>query len=112
VRQQPRVGLRDGPLLHAPCEEGGPGELDVAHTRSRQPSGLLFARRCARRGDHTFLGDEHPVAQDVQLGEIEQPVEQTLERRAEIPSLRRQPLEPIQLGLEGLGVDLEQAVQL
>ena len=31
VREQARVGLRDGALLHAAGEERGPGELDVAH---------------------------------------------------------------------------------
>ena len=99
-------------LLHAPREEGGPGELDVAHARARQPSSLLLARRRAGHGDQALLGDEHAVAQDLVLGEIEQPVEQALERRTEILSLRRQPLEPLQLGLQRLGVDLEQAVEL
>ena len=50
---------------------------------ARKPSRLLLARRVAAHGDQALLGDEHAIAQDLVLAEIEQPVEQAHERRTE-----------------------------
>ena len=113
VGEQAWVGLRDGALLHAAGEERGPGELDVAHARAGDPSCLLLARRLARHGDHALLGDQHAIAQDVVLAEIEQPVEQAHERR-DRSHLRSavSRVEPLPFGLQRLGMDLEQAVEL
>ena len=46
------------------------------------------------------------------LGEVEQSVEQAHERGAEFTPVRGQPLEPLALGLQRLGMNLEQAVEL
>ena len=71
-----------------------------------QPARLLLARRFARDGDQTLLGDEHAIALDVVLAEIEQAVEQAHERGAEIAPVRRQRVEPLPFGLQRLGMDL------
>ena len=53
--------------------------------RAREPARLLLARRLARDGDQALLGDEHAVALDLVVGEIEQAVEQAHERGTEVP---------------------------
>ena len=108
---RPRIRLGDRALLH-PGEECRPGKLDVAHARAGEPACLFLARRLARDRDQPLLRDQDAVTQYLVLGEIEQPVEHTHERGAEVTPVRRQPDESLSLGLECLRVDLEQAVEL
>ena len=50
AREQAGIGLGDRALLHAAGEEGGPGELEVAHLRARELARLLLARGRAGAG--------------------------------------------------------------
>ena len=103
---------RDRSLLHPPGQERCPGEFDIAHPGAGEPARLFLARRLAWDGDQPLFGDQDPVAEDLVLGEIGSPVEHARERWGEITPVRRKSLEPLLLGLECLGVDLEQAVEL
>ena len=84
-----RIGLRDRALLHPARQERGPGELEVAHARARELPRLLLARRRAVQADERLLGDEHAVAQDLVLGEVERGVEHRASALRRSPRARR-----------------------
>ena len=69
-------------------------------------------RRFARDGDDALLGDEHAVAHDIVLAQVKQTIEQTDQRGTELAVIGGEPVEPLSFGLERVGMDLEQAVQL
>lgn len=112
MREQPWVGLGDNALFHPAREERRPRELDVPHARAGGPPCFFLPRRLALDRDDALLGDEHAVSQDVVIAQIEQPVEQSLERGSEVTVIRSQLVESVPLGLERLGMDFEQAVKL
>ena len=66
----------------------------------------------AVHADQHLLGDEQPVAQDLLLGEVEHRVEHRDERLGEVVVLLGDPLELLELGLQRLGHDLVEAVEL
>jgi hypothetical protein len=54
-------------LLHASGQEGGPLELEVTGTLTRQLARLLLARGRAVHPDQHLLRDEEAIAQDLPL---------------------------------------------
>src|SRR5215213_6747152 len=71
ARQQARIGLRDRALLHAAGEERRPRELQVTRPGPSALPGLLLARGRAMDGQQRLLGDQHAVAQDLVVAEVE-----------------------------------------
>ena len=59
-----------------------------------------------------LLGDEHPVAHDLVVGQLERGVEHGPQRLREILVLGDDALELLAVGLDGQRLDLVQAVQL
>ena len=69
------------------------------------------ARR-AVQADQRLLGDEHAVAQHLELGQVERGVEHRLQRLGEVLVLGDDAVELLAVGLHGLRLDLVQAVEL
>ena len=59
-----------------------------------------------------LLGHEHPVAQDLVIGQLEGGVQHGLQRIHEVLVLGHRGLELLAVGLDGERLDLVQAVQL
>jgi hypothetical protein len=111
-RQQPRVVLRDRPLLHGARQEAGPRELEVARTRPRRLPRLLLARGSAAGRQQALLGDQHAVALDVALGEPEAVVHDRDEALQRLAAVRGELLEARAEALDRLVHDHVQAVLL
>ena len=62
--------------------------------------------------DQHLLGDQQAIAQDLPLGEVERRLQHGGERLREVLVLAGDALEPLHLGLERLGHDLVEAVEL
>ena len=93
--QQPRVALRQQPLLHAAGEERAPGELELARQRAGARAGRLLARQRALHADAPELGDHDAVAEDLLLGEVERVDEHGDERLGPVVVLGSDPLEAL-----------------
>src|SRR4051794_22831552 len=107
-----RVCLRDRALLHAAGEEGGPGELEVAHLRACELTRLLFAGRRAMEAGERLLGDQDAIAQDVVVAQREGGIEHRLEPLGEVIVLGGRVVELRAVGRDGDRLDLVQAMQL
>ena len=113
VREQPRVGLRDGALLHSAGEEGGPGELDVAHAR-RARAGVPPPRAatCAGRAIRPSSATSTRLRRTSCSVRSNSPLSRRTSVGPNSPRLRGQRLEPLPFGLQRLGMNLEQTVEL
>jgi hypothetical protein len=110
--EQAGVGLRDHALLHPAREERGPGELEIAYVRARELARLLLAGRRSMDADERLLGDQHAVALDLVVREVEGRLEYRLQRLREVLVLGHDALELVPVRLHGERLDLIQAMEL
>ena len=101
----------------APCSIPRVRKVAQANSRSRICERASWrasssrARRAVQAGER-LLGDQHAVAQDLVIGQLERGVEHGLQRLREVLVLGDDALELLAVGLDGQRLDLVQAVQL
>jgi hypothetical protein len=64
------------------------------------------------QADQGLLGDEHPVAQHLVLGQVERGIKHGLQRLGEVFVLGNDAVELLAVRRQGSGLDLVEAVEL